>query len=432
MHNINSFISAISMLVSLCGITSFRMFTPFFLYMLLIRYGGQVEWLAAGVANLQAMTPAWMNNNLVFVFLGLLAALEIAANWNTTLREFLTGTKFDECAKVVFAALISFGFLNVHEKASLQEVQNIMPDVQMAAALPLALVGAACCGALTAFLVQLRSVVVDFVNQIDPDNDLHLQTLFVGAEESMALFILIMAILMPILAFIITLLIIALGKLTQLTMRRVEESTNHLCPTCGKSISSLAENCPECGAAQTEVYSVGIFGLPGKKLIDLNNATQLREHRLKLLLMHRCSHCATRLHNSSCDKCHTALWNDGMAKEILRVLDRRAIVIGVIGLFLNAIPLIGFPCFVITFNALVMSRLRAFLNRLSGCMGKMLFTFLRVLFMLIIMLLSSIIPFVGLLIYLPYGIYYLYNRRAFLKATASNNDSQIASSGING
>ena len=58
MHNIGSFITAISMLVSLSGIASIRMFTPIFLYMVLIRYGGQLECLAAGVAKLQAMTPA--------------------------------------------------------------------------------------------------------------------------------------------------------------------------------------------------------------------------------------------------------------------------------------------------------------------------------------------------------------------------------------
>ena len=406
------------MLVALCGITSFRMFTPTFLYLVLIRYGEHLECLAARVANYQSLTPVWMTNDFIFWSLAILAVLEIAANWNSTIREFLTGTKFDECAKVVFSALISFGFLNVHEARSLQEAQFFMSDVQMAAALPLALVGAVCCGALTTFFVQLRSVVVDFVNQIDSDNDLHLQTMLAGAEESLALFILVITILLPTLALIITLIIIAVGKLTQLTMKKLEESTNHLCPTCGKSISSLAEKCPECGAAQTEVYAVGLFGLPGKKLIDLNNAEQLHNHRIKMLLMHRCPNCATRLHYCSCENCHAELWKDGAAKEIVEILDRRAIIIGLIGVFLNAIPIIGFPSFLISFNLLVKSRLRAFLNPLQGCMGKLIFTFLKVLFILIVVLVSSVIPFAGLLVYVPYSIYYLYNRKAFLKATA--------------
>ena len=418
MHNIGSFISAISMLVSLSGIASIRMFTPVFLYMVLIRYGGQVECLAAGVAKLQAMTPAWMNNDLLFAVFGVLAVLEIAANWNGTLRELLTSTKFDECVKVVFSALISFGFLNMEEAKSLQEVQVFMPDVQLAAALPLALVGAAFCGALTAFLVQLRSVVANFIHLIDPDNDFHLQTMFVGAEESLALFILTMAILLPILAFIITLIVIAAGKIVQVTLKKLEESTNHLCPACGKSISSLAEKCPECGAAQKEVYAVGLFGLPGKELIDQNDAEQLHIHHQKMLLMHRCPHCATHLHYSTCDNCHAELWKEGEAREIVQTLDRRVIVIALVGLLVNGIPIIGFPCFLISFNTLVMSRLRAFLNPLPGCMGKLLFTFLKVLFMLIVVLVSSIIPFAGLLMYVPYGIYYLHNRKAFLKATA--------------
>ena len=109
---------------------------------------------------------------------------------------------------------------------------------------------------------------------------------------------------------------------------------------------------------------------------------------------------------------------EGEAREIVQTLDRRVIVIALVGLLVNGIPIIGFPCFLISFNTLVMSRLRAFLNPLPGCMGKLLFTFLKVLFMLIVVLVSSIIPFAGLLMYVPYGIYYLHNRKAFLKATA--------------
>ncbi len=407
------------MLVSLSGIASIRMFTPIFLYMALIRYGGQLECLAAGIAKLQAMTPAWMNNNIFFCIFGVLAVLEIAANWSTTLRELLSSTKFDECVKVVFSALISFGFLNMEEVKSLQEVQVLMPNVQLAAALPLALVGAACCGALTAFLVQLRSVVSNFIYLIDPDNDFHLQTMYAGAEESLALFILMMTILLPILAFLITLAIIVAGKMLQMALKALEERTNHLCPACGKSISSLAEKCPECGAAQSEIYAVGFFGLPGKVLIHPDDARHLQIHRQKMLLMHRCPHCATHLHYCACDKCHAELWKEGEANEIVKILDRRAIVIALIGLLVNGVPIIGFPCFIISFNILVMSPLRAFLNPLSGCMGRLVFTFFKVLFMLIIVLFSTIIPFVGVLMYVPYGIYYLHNRKAFLKATAA-------------
>ena len=137
-----------------------------------------------------------------------------------------------------------------------------------------------------------------------------------------------------------------------------------------------------------------------------------------MLLMHRCPHCATHLHYSSCDKCHTELWKEDEANEIVGILDRRVSIIALLGLLVNGIPIIGFPCFLISFNAFVMAPLRAFLNPLPGCMGKLLFTFLKVLFMLIVVLVSSIIPFAGLLMYVPYGIYYLHNRKAFLKATA--------------
>lgn len=95
MRDIVSFIHIISMILSLAGVASIRLFTPVFLYMLLIRYGGHVGFLASGVARLQSMTPDWMNNDLIFVIVGVLAALEIAANWNSTLREFLADSKFE-------------------------------------------------------------------------------------------------------------------------------------------------------------------------------------------------------------------------------------------------------------------------------------------------------------------------------------------------
>ena len=107
-----------------------------------------------------------------------------------------------------------------------------------------------------------------------------------------------------------------------------------------------------------------------------------------------------------------------MRLELVQYLDRRAIVIALVGLLVNGIPIIGFVTFYIAFNALVMSPLRAFLNPLRGCIGKLLFTSLKILFVLLIALLSAVIPFAGLLVYIPYVFYYLHNRKAFLNATA--------------
>ena len=67
MQSITSFITAISMIVSLSGISSIRVFTPVFLYMLLIRHDSNVEFLANGIAKLQGLTPSWMNNDLIFI-----------------------------------------------------------------------------------------------------------------------------------------------------------------------------------------------------------------------------------------------------------------------------------------------------------------------------------------------------------------------------
>lgn len=105
--------------------------------------------------------------------------------------------------------------------------------------------------------------------------------------------------------------------------------------------------------------------------------------------------------------------------EFVQCLDRRVLVIALVGLLSNAIPVVGFLWFLISFNVFAMSPLRAFLNPVRGCIGKLLFTFLKILFMLIIMLISAVVPFAGLLAYVPYGLYYLHSRSVFLKATAT-------------
>ncbi len=418
MHNIVPIINAISLILSLPGIVSIRMFTPVFIYMLFIRYGGHIEFLASAVERMQSMTPHWMNNDLIFIIVGILASLEIIANWNSALREFLNDSQFEKNARVILSALITFGFLSQQEVDGLQEIQTIS-EVKEATILPLAMLGAIVSGALTAFFVKLRSSVVRCVHLIDPGNDLHLQTMLVGAEESLALFILVLAIALPILSLLLALLVLGLGKILQTSLKKIEESTNHLCSACGKSISSLAEICPECGARQEEVATIGLCGLPRRASIDLNDVEQLHAHRLKLLILHRCPHCATPLRYTSCRRCHTRIWQDNaMRIELVQYLDRRAIVIALVGLLVNGIPIIGFVTFYIAFNALVMSPLRAFLNPLRACIGKLLFTSLKILFVLLIALLSAVIPFAGLLVYIPYVFYYLHNRKAFLNATA--------------
>ncbi len=418
MQNITSFITAISMIVSLSGIASIRIFTPVFLYMLLIRYGGNVEFLANGVAKLQELTPPWMNNDLIFIIIGVLAVAEIVANWNSTIRDFLNSTEFEKYAKVILSVLICFGFLSAQEAQGFKEIQSL-PAMQPAASWPLAFLGSVVCGALTAFFVKLRSEISRFILMLDPDNDLHLHTMIAAAEESLAVFILALAIILPFLSLLLTLVVIALGRLIQKTIKRLEERTNHLCPTCGESISSLAENCPKCGAAQEQVCVVGLIGLPGKTVIDQNDADQLRRHRHEMLMLHRCPRCATHLSHSSCDNCHADIWGDENARQdIVRRIDRRVIIIALLGLLVNGVPIIGFPLFLISFSVFALSPLRAFLNPFRGCLGKLFFTFMKILFLLISVLISAVIPFAGLLVYLPYGLYYLHCRKAFLKETA--------------
>ncbi len=407
-------VQAISMILALAGITCFRMFTPVFLYMVLLRYGGQLEFLASGVERLQTVSPAWMSNDVLFTIFGILAVLEIIANWNEDLREFFTGSEFEKYAKVLISALVSFGFLSMEGEG--EQILQPLSVPQEAAILPLAVLGALTCGALTAFFVRLRNVVVECVRALDPGNDLHLQTLLAGAEESLAVFLLMLVILLPSLALVLTLLIAGLGKAGQLAMAQLEKRNCHPCASCGKAVSCVAEICPECGTHQEQVAEVGMFGLPRKTFLESGNAEQLHRQHQQLRLIHRCPHCATPLRRdeASCHQCHSQVWPDEEAsKEFLHTLDQRALVVALVGLVLNGIPIIGFPCFLIAFSALVMAPLRAFLNPIHGCFGKMFFTFLKVLFTLVVVLFAAAIPFAGLLLYIPYGLYYLHCRNAF-------------------
>ena len=169
--------------------------------------------------------------------------------------------------------------------------------------------------------------------------------------------------------------------------------------------------------------------LPRKTFLVPGNAEQLHRQHQKLRMLHRCPHCATPLRRdeANCHQCHSQVWPDEeTSKEFLHTLDQRAIAVALVGLLLNGIPIIGFPCFFIVFSALVMAPLRAFLNPIHGCFGKMVFTFLKILLALVAVLFASVIPFGGLLLYIPYGLYYLHCRNAFQSGLRKTSASSIS------
>ena len=102
---------------------------------------------------------------------------------------------------------------------------------------------------------------------------------------------------------------------------------------------------------------------------------------------------------------------------MLKRLDHRAIIIALVGLLVNGVPIIGFPLFIISFSVFAMTPLRAFLSPFRGCLSKIFFLFLKIFFLLLVALLSIVIPFAGLLSYVPYGLYYLHSRKLFLETT---------------
>ena len=122
-------ISSIAGLLSFCGISSMRMFAPTFLFGAICRYLPEYSWCPSEISELAASCPPFLTGNFGLCVFGVLGVLEIIANWDDSIKELLSETNIETYAKPLFAALVSYSICTPEQLQVLSAVVEGVPGV---------------------------------------------------------------------------------------------------------------------------------------------------------------------------------------------------------------------------------------------------------------------------------------------------------------
>ena len=356
-------ISSIAGLLSLCGISSMRMFAPTFLFGAICRFMPGCSWCPDGVIELAESCPSFLTSNFGLFVFGVLGAMEVIANWDDAIKELISDSNIETYVKPVFATLMTYSILTpeqvqvvtaafgditntVQSAASVViDATNTVPAdvVATATAVTNAVPSAAeaatsdswfsvisaslfSCGG-TFGLCKLRAGVVAAVRDLDPDNSLHLNTLLTMFEEGLWLAILPIVLIAPLLALVLMALFAVIGWMLSRPLKKLAEKRRQYWDAVGK---------------------------------------------------------------------------EGMLKRVRM----RAIVIFVIGVLASGIPVIGYLATVIALNLFVFGVLSLYEKRLTRFFVRFIMRFIK-LTLLLFAIMFSAIPFMGVLLLLPYAVSYL-------------------------
>lgn len=425
-------------LLALCGIASFRSFLPTFLLLAIARFAPGIEGCPQELLDVIARVPESMLSDGILALFGVLAAAELVANWNDTVRQILEDADFDLYFKPFYAFVFAIvAGAPVEASAPAQAavssssvasavssaVAAVPPTPAPEEGLPwlawvwnIILAGAAGFG--TWALCAFRARVASALRSIDPDNVLHLHTLAKLAEETTWVAVLLVALLLPVLAALIVVVLMVAAAFCRGALAAIERRSGHKCADCGGMVHNSAVVCPGCGKEQPLPYRrVGLFALASSKPVDAGDAADVARHHRRLLSAHRCPLCASRLGDGFvCGKCGARVWEQGITRrDLVGKLDGRVICATIAGVVLSAVPVFGFLTAALAMNIMAISALRPYESPMGRIVGRFVFMVVKWTLLLAAIMLSAV-PFVGALFLVPYLVHYLSLRRRFLAA----------------
>ena len=381
-------ISSIAGLLSFCGISSMRMFAPTFLFGAICRFLPAYSWCPEGISRLAESCPPFLTGDFGLCVFGVLGILEVAANWEDSIKELISETNIEMYAKPLFAALASYSLCSPEQLQVLSAAIDGVPDALSMACDPAAtnvvttavsavasgmdanavtatvssvasgldanavsntvasavqsapetapsaaglsfaaIASSLFCGGGTFGLCKVRAGIVAAIRELDPDNALHLNTLLTLFEEGSWLAILPIVMVFPLIALIL-------------------------------------------------MVALAFFGW-------------LLSRPLKAIVAKRRAH-----------------W-DAMGKEgMLKAVRTRAVVIFALGVILSAIPVFGYLVTVVALNLFVFGVIALYEKPSSRLLAKIVTRFIKLTLFLVALVFSGI-PFMGVVLMLPYVVSFL-------------------------
>lgn len=340
------------------GVFASRAFLPAFMTALLIRFGPQIPGLAgAGLLSQVRDVPTWFTSDAALISLGVLSALELAAERFPDAKVVLD--EFHDYLKSGMAVLTYLGVLNATDRAA---AGQLLRQAGLAENLPAIAVGA---GVYLAS--RARGAIFSPLAEADEDDDLGLQGLLRWAGD-------LWAGLGPLALVVFPILTVAAFGLAVVALVAIERRVEHLgegegegfaCVSCGRGLHACALACPSCNAAVVGTRDVGLLGRAKTRPADLTS------HAYRLVAVKRCPVCATKFDRRAvkqpCRECgHRLMEDPRFAASYLGFIDRRVPTACAVCLLLGLVPIIGLIPGVIFYRLAVVAPFRRYIPTGQG------------------------------------------------------------------
>lgn len=341
-----------------------RAFLTLFVIGLFGRYGTELPFLTDGVVTSLQSLPSWFTGDYSLIILGILAALEITADKIPEVREALAFV--DEYIKPTLSALITLQFLTPEVGETLSPVLGLSGLGVGTAFFPTTIVVALIAGGMTWVVATTRNRILEPISDIDSSGETGLATIISWLTDFGSLFLVVIAIIAPILGFTLLLVTLGIVALIRLTLAKREKSREVDCPKCHAKHSVAAIECPECHTPHNALQ-LGLLGLT----VSSDHVEDKQSHQFDLLKWRRCPCCAEKLPKrelrQTCPRCKTETFATAEdAKAYLGKLEtlysKAIVLIALVGL----IPVVGLVFGVIYGRIKIISGARIYLGRFAN------------------------------------------------------------------
>ncbi len=331
--------------------------------------------------------PAWFFSETTLIITGLLALLEVGANYDETARLMLRD--IDTYVKPGAHFIATFPIVDEQTLILLNQLSGVLPSDGMLGPFQLSALGAV--GGLSGIFGQLGhlvaiiwSVVVagttwlmtsmwhnllSILTDADEDDSIGLggvvhwlETAWTGIWMVVFVFILGAAV-----AVIISLVALGALALIGFLFRMGEKRAIIPCHFCPATIHPHALICPQCRQSNPHPCRVGLFGQAKREIITDRNL-----HQLQLLSRKRCPACADRLKERTvqqmCITCGEAAFAHPQAvQHYLGWVGGRLPTTMLITAGLGFVPILGLGPALIYYRLALIAPLRGYVPRTVGC-----------------------------------------------------------------
>ncbi len=346
---------------------SMRTFFPAFLTALFFTHPEifpGVESAPEAIENGSFLTQNWL-----LIVLGALSILEFIGDKNTDIRVFLREAEpylKPACYLLIQLAVLSDGS------------EEVINHINWAGFNPLIILSVFGSGAVY-FLTRIRKKTLDFLNDIDADDNFYIGKLISWCEDSLVLFGFLLLVWAGIFMVICYAIIIGVIILLKKLYDKNSDAQKYACSKCGHKNLPYAIKCSKCKHDNEKLFKIGILGQRKYKFV-----TDKQAHKLELLSQKRCPVCATKHSNNGviliCPECNTKFFESPNKQEFIKYLDKKFYIVLSISFLIGFIPIVGFVVSASLVSIYLLSPYRKYISRTGTLFTKIVIRILTIIF----------------------------------------------------